>query len=366
MSKPLSRYARTELASRRRSPKKSAKSPSLEARAREILSELRRSRSPARRSPRRIIGKPTTLQQLEILLMEEADKQALREVREKFGDLPLTYTILERLKEMGDEVAPYYHYTCPRGWEAYTDASSDQISNAGAFFVNGKGNICLPRGTGSADKRVGYRDEAEVTPSLATVKSNLDAVMSRMSKSLETAEEQEEREERESAVKASRTRSRTARQTAKKMMETEAEERKHELNVARIAKIMKKKPEYAGLSDDDLKAHAAAYLQEATSCADSAGDKAGCESSGCHYSLGGNCFVPSDVERVRSKIDARKSAKETGEPIPTEELEAFAADEELEDWWRQFYRARKAKKAQDKAKAKRDDEEALIRSELSA
>ena len=205
MSKPLSRYARQQLAARRRSPAKKSKSPSLEARAREILSELRRSRSPRRRSPRRLLGKPTTLQQLEYMLMDETDRKTLREVRQKFGDLPLTYTILERLKEMENEVAPYYHYTCPRGWEAYTDATPEQIQDAGAFFVNGKGNFCLPRGTGTAKNRVGYRDEEDVTPSLRTVRSNLDAILSRMERSVETPEEQAEREEREEALAAGRT-----------------------------------------------------------------------------------------------------------------------------------------------------------------
>jgi hypothetical protein len=366
MSKSLSRYARAQLASRQRSPKKSSKSPSLEARAREILSELRRSRSPRRRSPRRLVGKPTTLQQLEYMLMEETDRKALREVRQKFGDLPLTYTILERLQEMGEEVAPYYHYTCPRGWEAYTDATPGQIEDAGAFFVNGKGNFCLPRGTGTAKNRVGYRDEDDVTPSLRTVRTNLDALLSRMERSLESPEEQAEREERESAVKASRTASFNARKTAKTALEKDAEDRKHEANVKRIAKIMKKKPEYAGNSDEELKQLAEDYLQEATTCADKAGNKQGCEGDGCHYSLGGNCFVESDVQAVRNKIQARKEAKESGIPITTEQLESFAADEELEDWWRQFYRSRKAKKALDRAKARKDDVERLVRSELSA
>jgi hypothetical protein len=366
MSKSLSRYARTQLASRQRSPAKKSKSPSLEARAREILSELRRSRSPRRRSPRRLVGTPTTLQQLEYLLLDAAEKKTLREVREKFGDLPLTYTVLERLKQFGDEVAPYYHYTCPRGWEAYTDASLEEVEAAGAFFLNGKGNFCLPRGKGTEKYRVGYRDEQDVTPSLRTVRTNLDAILSRMEKSLETPEQQAEREARESAVKASRSASFSARKTVKQQLEKDAEDRKHEANVKRIAKIMKKKPEYAGSSDEELKTLAEAYLAEATTCADGAGNKDQCTTSGCHYSLGGNCFTETDVNAVKAKIAARKAAKETGVPITTEELETFAADEELEDWWRQFYRSRKAKKALDRAKERRDDEERLVRSELSA
>jgi hypothetical protein len=301
------------------------------------------------------------------MLMDQADKTALREVRQKFGDLPLTYTILQRLREMGDQVAPYYHYTCPRGWEAYTDATAQQIGDAGAFFVNGKGNFCLPRGTGSADKRVGYRDEADVTPSLTTVRSNLDAMLSRMEKSLETPEEQAEREEREQLVSLSRTRSLDARKSAKKAIEEDREAQKREANIKRIAKIMKKKPEYAGQSDDELKAQAADYLDQATSCADQAGQRDSCSADpNCHYSLGGNCFVESDVQSVKAKLAARKAAKESGVPITTEELEKFAADEELEDWWRQFYRSRKAKKLLDRAKELRDDEERLVRSELSA
>ena len=247
------------------------------------------------------------------------NREVIADVMKAFGPLPVSEVQLGRLKQFSHQVLPVKYYTCPLGWNEYSQPNAAEIKRTGVAWMTERGTWCAADG-----------DETTLVDSYLPVKKVDDyralneEIINLMSAMVLQLPEGDELKKKQKEINDSRAKAKEVRDKVR----TQHGEAKTKNAIKTLMPVMKTMPEFKFMSDADLKLAATQYLADANICLTDAA---------CSNTT--KCVKQEDIPGTFNTgvcvlKDVQDYADRSLDPFADSETQQTAA--KLTRWWRNY------------------------------
>ena len=267
------------------------------------------------------------------------NREVIADVMNAFGPLPVSETQLKRLQTYSKQVLPIKYYTCPIGWNEYTEPDNAETQKTGVIWMTERGTFCQQ--TGDESKLVDSFMPLKKVDDMRAINEEIINLTHAMAMQLPEGDELRKKDQLLEDVKE-------RRRTVKSSLKTQEMDSRKNASITELMKILHGMEEYKYLAADskELRKHATEYFKKAKSCAVSNGQCGTTdETRGCEQeediagSWGEKICVPKDLKKT---IDA--SLDEFADASDKKSAARLA------NWWSNFYAAENQEKRAKKHK----------------